>query len=456
MAIPQIKRGSVGGTDAKVGNNGYQSWRVFNPETSVDLVKPKTTAWNQDLKQRVTVAEPLVFHIAPAMTPTENGTCEFSEYRYGTGDRDFEPWALVFPMANSWGYKSIPVDGQEDARINDSLTWITSADMQEARNTMENAFYRRVISGYKSGKVVKGRDGESIDPRTEWPGLDPNISYMKQWLSNPARGNAFMRAGVLCDVENKVDDGNASPLGYNVGDIPQIVMLSTATSNKLFKALNVPAPGFNPMAREDYGNNFLLNDVTCICDTAKYAVVYMKGTSDYISVAYAPSAVIPKQEPAAEGFQSYDIEFLEKVHLPYNATRSRFEVGPEAIDNDAVRNTLKNTRPLYEYFDVPTDEQKAEYLAQAFAKVPSLLSYGMADNPEFFSYPAVRAILNNTAQVACAGNIQDDDEVPATPAAPAATTALSADFPDSLLAAAADTPKPVVKKKVVKRVVKRT
>ena len=82
----------------------------------------------------------------------------------------------------------------------------------------------------------------------------------------------------------------------------------------------------------------------------------------------------------------------------------------------------------------------------------------MTDNPEFFAYPGVRAILNNTSQVACAGNIQDDDEAPAAPAA--AANPLSSDNPfqgmeSPEVPAAPDTAAQPVVKKVVKRVVKR-
>lgn len=460
MAIPQIKRGSVGGTDVKRGNNGYQSWRVFNPDTSVDLVKPATQYWDKELKSRVAQQEPLIVHIAPSLVRNEAGGCSIEEYRYGTGDRDFTTWALVLPMANSWGYKSIPAPGQEDSKINDSLTWVTSADMDDARNTVEAMFHRRCLAAYKSGKIVRGRDGESIDPRTEWPGLNKDVNYMKQWFSNPTRGNAFMRVGVLSNLTNQTSDGNAAPLGYNQSDIPQIMMLSTATSNKLFKALNAANEDFNPMAREDYGSNFILGDVTCICPDAKYAVIYMKGKQDYISAAFSPDDYgnAPSQEASTDGFQSYDVNFHENVYLPYSATRSRFEAGGSAVNNDSVRNVLESSRPLYEYFDVPEDEQRAEYLAQAFAKVPSLLSYGMADNPEFFAYPGVRAILNNTSQVACAGNIQDDDEAADAPAA--AANPLSSENPFQSMeapevpATTAPAAQPVVKK-VVKRVVKR-
>jgi len=459
MAIPQIKRGSVGGTDVKRGNNGYQSWRVFNPETSVDLVKPSTNYYDKDLKARVAQQEPMIVHIAPSLVRNESGEgCAIEEYRYGTGDRDFTPWALVLPMANSWGYKSIPSPGQEDSKINDSLTWITSSDMDDARNTIEAMLYRRCLAAYKSGKIVRGRDGESIDPRTEWPGLNKDVSYMKQWFSNPTRGNAFMRVGVLNTVSNQVSDGNAAPLGYNQSDIPQIMMLSTATSNKLFKTLNAANEDFNPMAREDYGSNFKLGDVTCICPDAKYAVIYMKGKQDYISAAFAPDEYgnAPSQEVSSDGFQSYDVNFHETVYLPFSATRSRFKVDGSAVNNDSVRSVLENSRPLYEYFDVPEDEQRAEYLAQAFAKVPSLLSYGMADNPEFFAYSGVRAILNNTSQVACAGNIQDDDEATAAPAASVGSP-LSAENPfKDMEAPATPAPAPAApQKKVVKKAIKR-
>lgn len=397
---------------------GIPGWRVFDPQAAVDLVTPDY--------QKHTL--PFVGKIVPCIDDLddEGNPCpkRFVPYRTGHDEAGFTNFFYRAPVVRSVGIGDdkqtfILYDPSEPVDVDDTLYGILFRRISRALSA-----YIKEEDKYK----VQGLYGE-IDVRPwqrYWFG--EKIPLQQQAFCKPNRlSQTFMATLPLIDRGKLTITHDRQIAGTNRGDRAQILMISDACEREVLGALNSPgSEDFHP-DDDNILSGYLHNDVTQFGPDGKFMVLYNPEHHDI-------SGLVPKElgiqgpldgddeeeavwtpesaDVGGQGFASYSVMFVDYVRVAAKSGTSTRRVKlphKEILENDAVRRAvLEKYLPIHEYFWIPTDEQQALYLATAFRKLPSVLYYGFADTPSFWT-DDVLALLKTPIRVP-SGNVQDEDD----------------------------------------------
>lgn len=401
---------------------------LFNPKLRCNLVKPdfygKDGCW------------PSIFHITPLIDDWDDdkgrrGERYFASYRDGQTEEGFTNWFVRLPV--------VSFVGLEDAKKTFAVG--TSTEQDDIDETLYGVMYRRIEKAVKRAAAGKDHYVQAGGKRfnaNNWFALLPGEKVKFPAMPDATRlTKMFINVGLLVDKGLPVLDGKTGmPRGYGEEDWPQLMQLSPSAAKALCDALEQKnSEDFDPDSN-DWAAVYRYGDVTSFGPEGKWCVMHTKnhnmqpvlegsrgGFAAGDSLGDEEDDELDLESMATEGgdagsgdgsnFSKYEVSFLDKVY-----TKTRTSATPAALTYNkwvkskgdvAASNVLKNHRNLTEYFDIPSQEQQALYLASAFKGRPDVLQYGFADTPEFWTSD-VKALLASRAQVAVAGNSQDADE----------------------------------------------
>lgn len=375
---------------------------------------------------------PLVGHVVPPITATDDSGRKvkkhFQPYRDGHGMEGLLHWCVILDVAHGVGFG--------DDRKTFILCDPTDETANDVNDTPYGLLFRRISRAVKSAAGTQNRvlcGTKKISPLM-WSDLLPNenTSYEAQAFIKPSRTRTGFVPMLLATDQGKLvlNPDTGRMLGATPGDIAQVVQLSGSAMETLRKQACEESAAFSP-DNYDWESAYAHGDFTQLDGNGKFVTIYNPthhSSAGFITMQNVVGKVSVDNDddydPSADGsrgskrggkgsFASYEIRFGAKVQLPRLDGQGDARYSEKVLfKNPAVaKDVLENYDEIYKYFYLPSLEEQALWVAQAYRTRPELLLYGWADNREYFT-DEVNAVLSARVQglVPSASQVEDPDD----------------------------------------------
>lgn len=365
--------------DSRPGNKVPRDDRTLKPNgPQVEIVRPKWTG-----------AGPTTFRPFP-MFCAEDPNGPFDPTRLSLDPFDFSDFWRGLPAAKYVGIEHKFTFITYDPR------WPRENGYNPRRDNPYHVLFNAIKDAVADGKaLVRGRnvlDGSWAPLTLEGP---------KKAFNAPTK--LYFLQGALFEHDGEIlFGGKIPPKGLGQDDLPQIIQISKTAGADLAAKLNTLDP--------DYGGDTVLEaqavmykygDLTNLAN-GSFITFYNPDKHDVSEGAGADDGDTPR---SSREFKSWSVAINKNFY--YVRQRQSREIGPDITQyEDVIRDRLVWWDDI---LHVPSAEEIAVWMAQAFGEIPDLLRFGWADNPEFFT-DEVNGILTNRSVMAAADVPHDDEE----------------------------------------------
>jgi hypothetical protein len=345
----------------------------------VEVVRPK---WDG--------TGPMTFRPLP-MICAEDPT-QFDPTRLTTDEYDFSDFWRGLP-----GVKYVGIDQKftflayDPHRLNDE-------GYNPRTDNPYHVLYNAVMDAVKkTGEaIVKGRDVMT----GKWA---PLISDGTNKAFNAPTKIYFLQ-GLIYSGEELFIKGGSPPKGLRDNDLPQIIEISKSAGEKLARKLNMLNPNYQGDTDIEYQNEMYLYGDIVDLSTGSFLTLF-NPKKHYDIVDAFEDFDDSDGEDNKGGFQSWGVAINPDFQISVKRQ-------PVSISSDVSEYADKIRSLIVPWEDIlyfPPDEEICLWLAQAFRSMPSLLDFGWADNPEFFTNE-VKGVLANRTQVQGADGSDDSGD----------------------------------------------
>lgn len=351
----------------------------------VEIVRPK---WNG--------TAPMTFRPLP-MTCAEDPEL-FDPTRLTTDEYDFSDFWRGLPAV-----KYVGIDQKFTFLAYDPRRAVEE-NYNPRQDNPYHVLYNAVMDAVKkTGEaIVKGKDVMT----GKWSPL-VNDGPMKAF--NAPTKMYFMQ-GVIFESDGELYvKGGSPPKGLRDGDLPQIIELSKSAGEKLAQKLNMLNPDYN--GDTEVGNQHEMYLYGDLVDIVHGGFVTLFNPKKHHNVSDAFEDFDDDSGDDDGGFQSWGVA----INPEFQIIAKRQPVVFTGDLSEHVERIRKALVPWDEILYFPSDEEICRMMAQAFRSMPTLLEFGWADHPEFFT-AEVEGILANRVQ-AQGATVDEEEEAEEAPVA---------------------------------------
>ena len=345
----------------------YEDDLTIKPGVKVELVRPKFQG----------VTDSLIVRPLPCLDDEDES--RYLPYRYSQEAGDITDWIRNYPAAKYVGI------GENRYTF---LLYDPTDETYEKRNNPYNILYWSIYNAVKKDHTA---------PHISWNALIEGPRYLPRETTL-----YFLQGLVFVQGDTLYIGGGKVPKGSRPGDPPQVVQLPLSAGRMLYNLLDEVNEEFDgPEERWEFSMRY---GDPVHPKFGRFIRVFPKGKDpaggealtdlggDWADQALAASSARGGWKKDDDSGGGYAVSLDKKLLIKGRETSISAQLNPKLAER------LKSTIVWWdEILHIPSDEEQCVIIAKAFRSARSVLEWGWADHPEFFS-DEVKKILANAKQ----------------------------------------------------------